>query len=281
MPDASASAARARSVLRANAAEWLGVVGRRCSRRAYDGVPADPGMLGGIERLLEVWRPYPDARVALVAKPAVDVFTGLVGSYGKVSYAPHVLVFIAEHAEDFADQHLGYTGEATVLEATRLGLATCWVSGFFNAKKAADLVELAPGERVLAVSPLGFALAENTVSERTLTALAGGHHRKPVTDIAPGATGGQWPEWSIAAVETARLAPSASNRQPWRFRMEDGGLVLAKDNFVETPVSTKRLDIGIAMLHVDLAAMAHRVEGVWTDLSGRDVARFDPVVAPG
>ena len=279
MPDIDSPAAQARAVLRANAAEWLGVVGRRRSRRSYDGVPAEPWELERVEQLLERWRPYPDARVLLVTEPSPGVFTGIVGSYGKVSRAPHVLVFLADDA-DFSDQHMGYAGEAVILEATRLGLGTCWIGGFFNARKAADMVSLRPGERVLAVSPLGHASSRPSFGERTMAGLAGAHRRKSVQELAPDASGANWPAWAVAAVETARHAPSAMNRQPWRFRLEDGGLVLAKDNFVETPKVTKRLDIGIAMLHVELAAAAHGVDGAWTDLSGADVARFDPEVAP-
>ena len=280
MSDIASPAAQARAVLRANAAEWLGVVGRRRSRRSYDGIPVEPWELERLEQLLERWRPYPDARAVLVAEPPDDVFTGIVGSYGKVRHAPHVLVFLADHGTDFGDQHVGYTGEAVILEATRLGLATCWIGGFFNARNAADMVSLRPGERVLAVSPLGYSVRRPTFSERTMAGLAGAHHRKPVLELAPDTDRAHWPAWAVAAVETARLAPSAMNRQPWRFRFEGGGLVLAKDNFVETPRVTKRLDIGIAMLHVELAAAAHDVDGAWTDLSGADVARFDPVVAP-
>ena len=281
MSDTASPAAQARAVLRANAAEWLGVIGRRRSRRAFDGIPAEPWELERVEQLLERWRPYPDARVVLVEEPSANVFTGIVGSYGRVHDAPHVLVFLADQSTDFADQHIGYTGEAVILEATRLGLGTCWIGGFFNARKAADLISLRPGERVLAVSPLGYAARRASLTERTMAGLAGAHHRKPVRELAPDASHARWPAWAVASVETARLAPSAVNRQPWRFRFEDGGLVLAKDNFVETPKVTKRLDIGIAMLHAELAATVHGVDGVWTDLSGGDVARFDPVVARG
>ncbi|HHY93759.1 MAG TPA: nitroreductase, partial [Firmicutes bacterium] len=35
---------------------------------------------------------------------------------------------------------MGYTGEAVVLEATALGLATCWVGGFFRPEVAARLL---------------------------------------------------------------------------------------------------------------------------------------------
>jgi nitroreductase len=269
-------ASDARALLRANTGEWLGAVARRRSRRAFDGVVADGWQLDSMRALAERWRPHPDARAVLVEDPEVDIFTGVVGSYGKVVGAPHALVFIADERADFPDQHIGYTGEAVILEATRLGLATCWVGGFFSAKKVARLVDLAPGERVYSVSPLGWALSNDSATERAMAGLAGAHTRKSLADIAPGHTSQRWPQWAVAAIETARLAPSAVNRQPWRFRFEDGGLVIAKDSFIETPKVAKRLDIGIAAFHVDLAASACGVDGVWTDLSGSDVARFDP-----
>jgi len=276
VPDVTTRTVDARGLLAKHAAEWLGAVSRRRSRRAYDGTPADADALERIGVLCDAWRPYPDARVALVKRPNVDVFTGVVGSYGKVLGAPHVLVFIGDERADFTDQHVGYTGEAVVLDATVLGLATCWVGGFFSARKVARIVELEVGERVYAVSPLGRPIDADSAAERAMAGLAGAHHRKWVAEIAPGTKRGDWPAWAVAAVETARVAPSAMNRQPWRFRLEDGGLVIAKDSRFETPRVTKRLDIGIAMLHVEIAAEAHGVRGDWTDLTGSDVARFEP-----
>ena len=257
------------------AAEWLGAASRRRSRRAFEPADAEPSKLARLASVCEEWHPYSDARVVLVTHPAVDIFTGIVGSYGKVQGAPHALVFIGDERADFPDQHVGYTGEAIVLEATVLGLATCWVGGFFSAKRVAQIVELGPGERAYAVSPLGTPLATDTLVERTMAGMAGAHKRKRVTEIAPGIEHGEWPTWAVAAVETARVAPSAMNRQPWRFRFEDGALIVAKAAPFETPKVTKRFDIGIAMLHVELAAHAHGLSGHWTDLAGNDVARFD------
>ena len=220
------------------------------------------------------FRPYPDARVALVRSTEVDVFTGIVGAYGKVVGSPHLLVFIADERAPFADQHVGFTAEGAVLEATRLGLDTCWIGGFFNAEKVRRVVELAQGERVYAVSPLGHPLPSASATERTMRRMAGSKKRKCIEELAPG-IGSSWPEWAVAAVETARLAPSAVNRQPWRFRLDGGGLVVAKDSAFETPKVAKRLDCGIAMLHAELGALAAGLDGLWTDLTGSDVARFD------
>jgi nitroreductase len=267
----------AATVLRTHAADWLAMVARRRSRRAFDGVSAPAEDLAALRNLCAQWQPHPDARVVLVEEPGDDIFTGVVGGYGKVAGAPHALIFIADERASYPDQHLGYTGEAVILEATRLNLATCWVGGFFSAKKVGRIVDLTAGERVLAVSPVGFARTTESMTERVMAGMAGAHHRKPVEQLAPGALDGSWPAWAVAAVETARLAPSAVNRQPTRFRFAEGGLVLFKDSAMETPKVTKRLDIGIAMLHAELAATAHGVEGRWTDLDGDDVARFDPV----
>ena len=265
----------AAEVLARSGSDWLAAVARRHSRRQFGATPVAAAELDAIEAVCSALRPYPDARVVLVRTPTLDVFTGAIGSYGKVRGAPHLLVFLGDERADFADQHVGYTGEAAVLEATRLGLETCWVGGFFDAEKVARLVPLASGERAYAVSPLGHAVPETGLVERAMRGMAGAHKRRTVAEIAPGA-GPEWPAWALAAVETARMAPSAVNRQPWRFRLDGDTLVVAKDNSRELPRVTKRLDCGIAMLHAELGAFACDVVGQWTDLSGLDVARFDP-----
>lgn len=278
MPDIIESAdgvASARAFFDDRAPEWLAAVARRMSRRAFDGLPVDAGLLDAMDRCCSEFRPYPGSRAVLVREPNVDVFTGIIGSYGKVTGSPHLLVFIADEQSPYADQHIGLTGEAVILEATRLGLDTCWIGGFFSTKKVGRAVDLAPGERVYSISPLGFARDSMSGTEKTMRSMAGAKKRKTIEEIAPG-IGGTWPEWAVTGVETARLAPSATNRQPWRFRLTDGGLVVAKDSAFETPKVTKRLDCGIAMLHAELGAVASGVRGRWTDMDGSDVARFEP-----
>lgn len=257
-------------------ADWLAAVARRHSRRAFASIPAPVDALDAVEAACAGFRPFHDARTVLVRSPSIEVFTGIVGSYGKVTGARHALLFIGDTSSPFAQQHVGYTGEAVVLEATVQSLSTCWVGGFFDPKRAATLVTLAPHERILAVSPVGIAASRTTSTERTMKSMARSSARKPLDVIAPGDRSA-WPVWAVAAIETARLAPSAVNRQPWRFRFEDGGLVVSANNRFETPKVTKRLDCGIAMLHVELAALAYGFEGSWTEYAdGLDVARFDP-----
>ena len=260
----------------ARTADRLAAVARRHSRRTFAATPIDSAALEAVAVACEQFQPFGDARTVLVRDSGADIFKGIVGSYGKVTGAPHVLVFIGDTRAPFADQHVGYTGEAVILEATAQGLSTCWIGGFFDATRASALVSLKPGERILAVSPLGHAAETTSVTERSMVRMAGSSGRKSLETVAPGDRSG-WPEWAVAAAETARLAPSAVNRQPWRFRYEPAGLTVSADSPRETPKVTKRLDCGIAMLHAELGAFAYGVTGSWVDLqSGLDVARFEP-----
>lgn len=266
------------SPIAARADAWLEALSTRRSRRRFDGERCDGAALDAIERVCASFTPYHDARVTLVRAPGEGVFRGIAGSYGKVTGAPHVLIVIVGNESVAAHAHAGYLGEAAILEATALGLDTCWVGGFFRRHEVERLVPPAPNERIVAVSPVGHGTATPGLSERSMRRISGAHERKPLAVVAPGLDA-TWPAWARAAVAAARVAPSAMNRQPWRFRIEDGSLIVGRDTRREAPRVTRALDCGIAMLHAELGAFGEGVTGRWHDLDeGLDIARF--VIAP-
>jgi nitroreductase len=248
---------------------------RRGSRRTFDGSPVPEDKLERIEAACDGFRPWENARTVLVRDPATDVFRGIVGSYGKVTGAPHLLAMIGS-VEALYDQRAGYTGEAIVLLATSLGVGTCWIGGFFDHDLAAALTDIQPDERILAVSPLGTPVTELSADELALRGFARSKHRKPAEKIAPGSD--RWPAWAQSAVAACVSAPSAMNRQPWRFSMDGDALVISADSPFETPRVTRRLDCGIGMLHAELGAIEAGVAGRWIEHlgSGLEVARFVP-----
>ena len=137
------------------AAEWAAAIVVRHSARTFTGDAVDPAKLQQLELLCESL-PAPEvARVVLVREVPDIVFTGFVGSYGRVLGAPSALLMIATESAPSFQESAGYLGEAVILEATSLGLGTCWIAGFFDRAVASTLVPLAPGERVLAISPVG------------------------------------------------------------------------------------------------------------------------------
>lgn len=240
---------------------------QRISVRSYEDRAVEPDLL---ERLLSF---STDAghltgvspRVALVsgAERTRCVLTYTVGSYGLVLTPPHLLVGVISQESDSARLNLGYVLEQVVLEATQLGLSTCWITGSYDAHSAGDAVGLEPGEIVAAVVALGYSGGSRggRFHSRILRRLVGSR-RKPLTDIA---FSGQWGEpWSpdgadptlISVLEHARLAPSAHNGQPWRFIVRPDGVALAL-------VRSEPVDAGIVMAHVTLAAEALGWVGQW------------------
>ena len=246
---------------------WFDAIPVRLSRRRFSDRPVVPADLERLRTFCAAFWPYQPVHVELIEDAANDVFTGLVGSYGKIDGAHWVAAFVGPADGDL---EIGYTGEAFILEATRLGLDTCWIAGSFDKQRAARLVELEGDQRVVAITPVGYALERQPIGERLLRSAVRATSRRPVAALAPG-IGAGWPAWAVAAVEAARRAPSGANKQPWRFRLEGGSLVMGR---AEKLYWTAPIDFGIAMLHIELAAAHAGVSGGWERLGGPDVASF-------
>ena len=254
---------------------WYSVIQRRRSRRHFDpNRPIESGSLAALDRVCRGFMPFPHARAYLVSKPAKDIFKGIVGGYGKVSGAPAFIAFIGDMRAPSVQEEVGYTGEGIILEATALGLNTCWVAGFFRPENVASLVEIKDNERVLAVTPVGYASRFESLAERLMTGFGLTHRRLPLSKLVSGWRVDNLPEWAKVSLEAARLAPSAVNRQPWGFDVDGSGItVFVRTSGPEFNVS-KRLDCGIAMLHIEVAASNFGIQGAWELLEAPRVSRF-------
>ena len=264
---------------------WYDAIAARRSRRRYSDRKVAPAALDALRTFCDGFQLAPGARAELVEGDG-GVFTGLLdrfgGAYGRVEGAPWTGVFIGPKG---SETEVGYVGEAFILEATRLGLGTCWVAGMFDRSAAASLVTLDPGEEIVAVTPMGHPVVRKQLVERMMSTAVRSAARRQVEAIAPGLSrglgqhggggpaGAAWPAWAVTAVEAARVAPSGANKQPWRFRLQDGALVMSA---AEKTYWTAPIDFGIAMLHVELGAAHEGVHGAWEHLPEPDVARFVP-----
>ena len=253
---------------------WYEAIFIRKSRRSFDEQPVDSAVLDGLDRRFSAFRPFSGARVALVPRPPEAVLRGLVGNYGRITGAPAYAAFIGETDAPGVHAAVGYAGEALILEATALGLATCWVSGFFRPDAVRAHIAVAPSERVFAVTPIGHASEGYTGRDRVYRALARSDSRKPLSELVDPA-GGPLESWQQKAFEAARLAPSAGNRQPWRFSAGPGFVEVDASGGRDNDRFSKRLDCGIAMLHLELAARTEGKAGAWVPLEYPRVARYE------
>ncbi len=258
---------------------WYPAIEKRRSRRHFDASrPIESDKLSALDTVCKQFMPFPNARSCLVTESVKDVFKGIIGSYGKIKGAPAFIAFIGDMDSASVQEEVGYTGEGIILEATALGLNTCWVAGFFKPESVSSLVEIKSNERVLAVTPVGYARRFESLEEKLMTGFGRTHRRVPISRLFSSLTQDSLPGWIRASIQAARLAPSAVNRQPWGFHMEDKSItVYVRIGGPEFSVS-KRLDCGIAMLHIEVAAMICGVRGDWQFLKAPQVARFSTLV---
>jgi nitroreductase len=216
-----------------------------------------------------------------VVAERMTLFTGGRWLFGS---APHFIVATSEEKPHFM-VNMGFRMEQMVLYATEKGLGTCWIGGMFTEGSIAELVALKPRERVIALTPLGYAdtsfygrFARNIIE-------AGARNfgrRKPLAEIAFGRLWGEPLETEdevlLEALECARLAPSWANTQPWRFLVSDKEVVALADAAgryasVREGKHYYRLDVGIAMCHFFLVAREMGWKGGW-QITGFDAERI-------
>jgi len=251
------------------ATRWFDAIPHRISSRRYDETPLASATLDRLEKTCSrLFTPSTRARAVLVRKAPPEVFTGLIGSYGRVEGAPS---FAALIAPDDGALEAGYLGEAMVLDATAAGVDSCWIAASFDAESTGALVGLQDDEQVHAITALGHATKTIGTGEWLMRAGVRARHRLPLGTIAPGYA--DWPEWAREAATAARLAPSGANKQPWRLQMEDDTLVVTK---AAKTYWTAPLDLGIAMCHAEIGAAHAGVSGKWVAGTDAEIARFVP-----
>ncbi len=197
-----------------------------------------------------------------------------LGTYGFISGAKLYIVSAVKGSPgDMED--LGYCFEKVVLEATSLGLGTCWLGGTFNRASFARRISVSDDEVVPAISPLGYALDRRAVRERLLRSFAGSDQRKRWeqlffdgdmnTPLSRDSAGDY-----ASALDCVRLAPSASNRQPWRIVKHSAPSAFhfhLKRTMgygkLNARIDLQRVDMGIAMCHFGLAVRELRLGGRW------------------
>ncbi|HHY45096.1 MAG TPA: nitroreductase [Firmicutes bacterium] len=243
---------------------WNEAIADRYSVRSYRKRPVRAEALHRIEGLLAGFSPLCErARGYLVVQDASRIFTGYVGPLGKVTNAPAAVAFAGDFHLPRYMEAIGYLGEGIILEATSLGLATCWMTGSFSKDRVLARVNLPPGWKVIAVTPLGYEAKGTTLGDKALRALLKSDTRKPLSEIVTGLPRPRWPKGLKEAIEAARWAPSAGNAQPWRFRVDRDGVTLSVDTGDVGFDSVKRLSCGIAMLHFEVACSASGIQGSW------------------
>ena len=229
-----------------------------------------------MKEICQEFRPFPNVRAEISTKSPDKVFKGFpFGSIMKVTGAPAFIAFVGDKSDPNVNEKVGYLGEGIILEAVAMGLSTCWVGGFFHRGVAKDFIGAGEDERVFAVTPIGYTPEKFSFKEKVMKGFVFGPKRKPLSELVSGLGQADWPDWMQKALEAARLAPSAANSQPWRFYLEPQSITISVNKPKELFGISNRIDCGIALLHIEVAALECGVKGQWQWLEPPRVARFD------
>lgn len=211
-------------------------------------------------------------RFKLIEKELTQRAEGVkLGTYGVIKGAStYVVAVIPKGKRDLED--FGYVMEKFILKATSLGLGTCWLGGTFNKGEFSKAIAQKEEEILPCVTPIGYPAEKRSLLETVMRLGAGSRHRKSWQEIffqkkfGPPLLEDEAGEY-VTPLEMVRIAPSASNKQPWRIIMDQG-----KFHFYLQPTKgyskilgfeIQRVDMGIAMCHFELAAQELGLKGKW------------------
>lgn len=203
-----------------------------------------------------------------------DALKGL-GTYGFVRN-PAAFILGAASPGPRALEDFGYLMEGNILQATRLGLGTCWLGGTFTRSSFAARLE-AGSDLMPAVVSVGVIPDKRGVLDRIIRWNVAGNTRLPWEKLFSEQTLEQPLTRQAAgpfadALEMVRVAPSASNQQPWRIVHSDGGWdfylqrtpgYLERNRKLFGVDDLQRVDMGIAMCHFELACRQLGLGGRW------------------
>ena len=215
-----------------------------------------------------------------------------LGTYGMIKGANAYIIGImnkGKGSDVYTSFDFGGDFEKIVLKATDLELGTCWLAATFNSSDVSNLVDLSGNEQVVMVSPVGYE-APKRVTEKLTRFFAKSDSRKPWSDLffniddtmpLTREQAGPYAE----ALDMLRLAPSASNSQPWRIikRSNKFEFYTSASSIASKPdqkIDLSYNDLGIAKAHFELTVQALGLNGYWEMLEG-DVSGLGEITYVG
>lgn len=262
-------------------AHFMDVMRRRRSCRSCEKTPIAAGLRASLEQALQRHTAGPfgsTGRFTLLAAAEDDTkaLKGF-GTYGFVrNPAGFILGAVPRGPRDLED--FGYLMELQILEATALGLGTCWLGGTFTRSRFAEHLQV--GDDLMpAVVSVGYASDRRGLFDRIVRRNVEGDRRLPWADLFFDTELGAPLDRVHAAehadaLEMVRLAPSASNHQPWRvvrcgrrwdFYLKRTAGYRERNRMLFGVDDLQRVDVGIAMSHFELSCRELGLPGAWVE----------------
>lgn len=221
-----------------------------------------------VNEISQLTNPFGEnVRIHLIEKDTVSNGEKL-GTYGVIKGANTFLGVTTDKTE-LGLVAAGYQFENLVLIATNMGLATVWLAATFSRAQFEKAMDLREDELFPAISPIGYAAGKRSITESLMRKTMKSDKRKPWDEIFfqdsfENPLSSKDANEYVNPLEMLRLAPSATNAQPWRVVKKQGSynfFETHKSNASESEKIIKKVDIGIALSHFHQTVLEHGLAG--------------------
>lgn len=258
------------------------LIPQRYSCRVYQEKPVETIHAGQLQAFADSYRYGPLGSplrftVTVASGKEGDELKGL-GTYGFIR-KPAGFIIGASGQSKYNLEDFGYVMEALILYATNLGMGTCWLGGTFTRSSFSEKIGLINEETIPAVTSIGYPAEKSRIHR--IRRLADSDRRLPWNALFFESENGNPLEKENSGpytvpLEMVRLAPSASNHQPWRIVKETDNFhfYLRRNKRLKpgSPLNRllgmadlQRVDMGIAMCHFELTARESGLTGRWEE----------------
>ena len=237
---------------------WYNAIKNRTSIRKYTS-SADQSEY---KRLKEAARYFSTDEVRIVVGRKEGALSPLIGR--SVSGTDTFAAILCCDKE--LEYMVGMVGESFVLECASMGLGTCWLGLSYNRSAVNSCIKYSSDKEKLRCV-IAFGHYDEQPDKKRM--------RKTISNLI-GLSDGDFkklPEWQQTAVQCGRLAPSALNAQPWEFDiLSDKSMQVAN---ISKNFGYGEIDVGIAMLHIEVGAAHCGVYGDWEVSDGLPLFTVD------
>ncbi len=215
----------------------------RISRRAYIPELLSDEKKAALQKVIDGLCERSGLKIVLMEN-GEDCFS-LFKSYGMFSGVKSYFALAGRADDEKLHEKVGYYGEELVLEATRLGLGTCWVAGSYD--KTSTDIGLADGESLICVVSVGEIKKAENLKEKFISGVIKTKRKSPA-ELCKNYDGS--PEWFRKGMDCVANAPSARNKQLVIFELTPHGV----GTELLSSYSVNKIDLGIAEYHFELGS---------------------------
>ena len=191
--------------------------------------------------------------------------SGAMGIYGRIFHAPYFLApSITGDIKSLVD--LGFRSQQIVLDLWQMGIGSCYIGCVHQQKRVINLLDLPKSTRVVSMVAFGISAEDQSkyLYQKVSQAIARSKRRHEYGELFLDGSLPYYkdlPEEIKAIIEAGRQSPSATNAQPWRFRLDQEYFEISAvrksiSRLYDLDQEYTLHDVGICMANMSRAAKA-------------------------